>query len=61
MVGWKPENERTKKMDRQEILNKVLDYAKSQAVEGYHYAYAFGMLSVMLTDEQLKDLEKGLN
>ena len=48
-------------MDRQEILNKVLDYAKSQAVEGYEYAYAFGMLSTMLTDEQLQNLEKGLN
>ena len=47
-------------MDRQEILNKVLDYSKTQAIEGYHYAYAFGMLSVMLTDKQLKDLEKGL-
>jgi hypothetical protein len=47
-------------MDRQEILNKVLDYSKTQAIEGYHYAYAFGMLSTMLTDEQLKDLEKGL-
>jgi hypothetical protein len=48
------------KMDRQEILNKVLEYSKTKSSEGYHYAYAFGMLSVMLTDKQLKDLEKGL-
>jgi hypothetical protein len=48
-------------MDRQEILNKVLEYSKTKSIEGYHYAYAFGMLSVMLTDKQLKDLEKGLN
>jgi hypothetical protein len=48
------------KMDRQEILNKILDYSKTKSIEGYHYAYAFGMLSVILTDKQLKDLEKGL-
>ena len=48
-------------MDRQEILNKILDYSKTKSLEGYHYAYAFGMLSVILTNEQLKDLEKGLN
>jgi hypothetical protein len=48
-------------MNRQEILDKVLEYSKTQALEGYEYAYAFGMLSVMLTEEQLKDLEKGLN
>ena len=61
MIGLKPENERTDKMDRQEILNKILDYSKTKSLEGYHYAYAFGMLSVILTNEQLKDLEKGLN
>jgi hypothetical protein len=61
MIGWKPENERTDKMDRQEILNKVLEYSKTKSIEGYHYAYAFGMLSVMLTDKQLKDLERTLN
>jgi hypothetical protein len=48
-------------MDRNEILDKVLEFAKTKSSEGYHYAYAFGMLSVMLTEEQLKDLEKGLN
>lgn len=48
-------------MNRQEILDKVLEYSRTQAVEGYEYAYAFGMLSTMLTDEQLQNLEKGLN
>ena len=48
-------------MDRNEILNKVLDFAKTKSPEGYHYSYAFGYISVVLTDEQLKDLEKGLN
>ena len=47
-------------MDRNEILNKVLDFAKTKSSEGYHYAYAFGFISAVLTDEQLKDLEKGL-
>ena len=48
-------------MNRQEILDKVLEYSKTQALEGYEYAYAFGMLSVILTDKQLKDLERTLN
>ena len=60
MVGWKPKNERTEKMDRNEILKKVLAYAETKSSEGYHYAYAFGFISAVLTDEQLKDLEKGL-
>jgi hypothetical protein len=58
MIGLKPENERTDKMDRQQVLNQVLDYAKSKASQGSHYAYAFGMISVLLTDNQLKDLER---
>jgi hypothetical protein len=47
-------------MDRNEILTKVLDFAKTKSSEGYHYAYAFGYISTILTDEQLKELEKGL-
>jgi hypothetical protein len=45
-------------MDRNEILNKVLEYSKTKSIGGYEYAYAYGMLSVMLTDKQLKDLER---
>jgi hypothetical protein len=47
-------------MDRNEILDKVLEFAKTKSSEGYHYSYAFGYISAVLTDEQLKDLEKGL-
>ena len=47
-------------MNRDEILKKVLAYAETKSSEGYHYAYAFGYISAVLTDEQLKDLEKGL-
>jgi hypothetical protein len=66
MIGWKPENERTKmknyldNSERTAILNQILDYSKTKSLEGYHYAYAFGMLSVILTDRQLKDLQKGI-
>jgi hypothetical protein len=45
-------------MDRNEILKKVLEYSKTKSIGGYEYAYAFGMISVMLTDRQLKDLER---
>ena len=67
MIGWKPENERTKMnsylttAERDEILNKVLKHAEKEATPGYHYSYAFGYISVVLTDEQLKQLERGLN
>ena len=47
-------------MDRDEVLNKVLEFAKTKSAEGYHYAYAFGFIGAVLTDEQLKDLEKGI-
>jgi hypothetical protein len=47
--------------ERDEILNKVLEFAKKNSIEGYHYSYAFGYVSVILTDEQLKNLEKGLD
>jgi hypothetical protein len=47
--------------EKDEILKKVLKYAEKQATEGYHYCYAFGYISAVLTDEQLKNLEKGLN
>ena len=46
--------------ERNDILNKILEHAKNNSPEGYHYSYAFGYVSVILTDEQLKDLEKGL-
>ena len=48
-------------MNRDEILKKVLAYAETKSTEGYHYAYAFGYIGAILTEEQLKDLEKGLN
>ena len=47
--------------ERDEILNKVLKHAEKEATPGYHYSYAFGYISVLLTDEQLKQLERGLN
>ena len=47
--------------ERDDILNKVLEHAKKNTVQGYHYSYAFGYISAVLTDEQLKNLEKGLN
>ena len=47
--------------ERDEILKKVLEFSKKNSIEGYHYSYAFGYVSVILTDEQLKNLEKGLN
>ena len=47
--------------ERDAILNKVLEFAKTRTAEGYHYSYAFGYISVVLTDEQLLNLEKGLN
>ena len=47
--------------ERDVILNKLLEFSKTRTVEGFHYCYAFGYISAMLTDEQLKDLEKGLN
>jgi hypothetical protein len=43
------------------ILNKVLEHAKTRTIQGYEYSYAFGYISAILTDKQLKDLEKGLN
>jgi hypothetical protein len=68
MIGWKPENKERTKMktylttaERDEILNKVLKHAEKEATPGYHYSYAFGYISVLLTDEQLKQLERGLN
>lgn len=67
MVGWKPENKERTKMktylsiaERDVILNKLLEFSKTRTVEGFHYCYAFGYISAMLTDEQIKDLEKGL-
>jgi hypothetical protein len=46
------------KIDRQEVLNQVLEYAKTQASTGSEYAYAFGMISVILDDNQLEVLRK---
>ena len=44
--------------DRKEILDDLIAYAKSR---GYNeYAYAFGVISTYLTEENLKDLEKYL-
>ena len=47
--------------EKDEILKKVLKHAEKEATPGYHYSYAFGYISVLLTDEQLKQLERGLN
>ena len=42
--------------NRTEILDDLIAYAKSR---GYNeYAYAFGVISTYLTEENLKDLEK---
>ena len=42
--------------NRTEILDDLIAYAKSK---GYsEYAYAFGVISTYLTEENLKDLEK---
>jgi len=46
--------------ERNDILRKIVDFSKTKATEGYHYSYAFGYISVILTDKQLKNLEKGL-
>ena len=45
-------------MNKEEILNKVVAYSRTKASEGHEYAYAFGMMSVLLTDKQLELLEK---
>jgi len=45
-----------KTLNRTEILDSVIALAKSQ---GYsEYAYAFGVISTYLTDENLKDLQR---
>ena len=44
--------------ERDEILKKFQDYCKANSMEGFHMSYAFGWLSAMLTDEQLKEIEK---
>jgi hypothetical protein len=42
--------------NKTEILDDLIAYAKSR---GYNeYAYAFGVISTYLTEENLKDLEK---
>ena len=42
--------------NRTEILDDLIAYAKSK---GYsEYAYAFGVISTYLTEENLADLEK---
>jgi hypothetical protein len=42
--------------NRTEILDDLIAYAKEK---GYsEYAYAFGVISTYLTEENLKDLEK---
>ena len=46
--------------ERNEILKKIVDFARTKSIEGYDYPYAFGYISVVLTDEQLLDLERGL-
>jgi hypothetical protein len=47
-----------KMKDKKEILDDLIAYAKSR---GYNeYAYAFGVISTYLTEENLKDLEKYL-
>jgi hypothetical protein len=46
------------KIDREEVLQQVLDYAKTQCSSGSQYAYAFGMISVLLDESQLEVLKK---
>lgn len=44
--------------NRTEILDDLIAYAKEK---GYsEYAYAFGVISTYLTEENLKDLERTL-
>jgi cytochrome c553 len=45
-----------KSLDRKEILDELIAVAKEK---GYsEYAYAFGVISTYLTDENLKDLKR---
>ena len=44
--------------ERSKIHNQILEYAKEQSGKGNHYAFAFGFVFAILTDEQLKNLEK---
>lgn len=43
--------------EKREIENAILDYAKIKSGERYKHAFAFGMLVVMLNDEQLTYLK----
>ena len=44
--------------ERDAIFQQAIAYAKTQAVEGFHFAYLFGMINPMLTDEQIRLLER---
>ena len=44
--------------EREAIFNKVEEYAKTQASKGFHFAYLSGMIKPILTDEQLRLLER---
>ena len=44
--------------NRNEIFDDLIAYAKSKNYS--EYAYAFGVISTYLTEENLKDLEKTL-
>ena len=43
---------------RNEIYKQILTFAESKAGSRGTYAYAFGYVSAMLTDEQLETLKK---
>jgi hypothetical protein len=44
--------------ERNSILAKFEEFCKTRSVEGYHMSYAFGYVSAMLTDEQVRELGK---
>jgi hypothetical protein len=44
--------------ERNSILKNFEEFCKTRSVEGYHMSYAFGWISAMLTDEQVRELGK---
>ena len=44
--------------ERNSIFKNFEEFCKTRSVEGYHMSYAFGYVSAMLTDEQVRELGK---
>jgi hypothetical protein len=42
------------------ILKRILEHAKTRGLKGYEYCYAYGYISAILTDEQFKNLSEGI-